>query len=298
MTVFYPDISAYEAGISLVGAPAVCIKVTEGTSWLSPDYGPALARAREAGTFAFAYHFLHQGNAAAQAAWCHQHAGAVPLMLDCEPAAGSSPRVADAAEFTGAYRALGGVITLLYLPRWYWGQLGSPSLESDPRVASLHLVSSVYTTYTDDPSGQGWLPYGGMTPAVWQYTSSQRFNGQDADFNAYRGTLAELKAVVTGSALPPMPPPPPPFPYPAGNYLGTPRPDPSCHSGYYGGPDTVNVHAWQARMAARGWAIVMDGCYGPASQAVCTAFQQEKGLAADGLVGPVTWGAAWTAPVT
>jgi peptidoglycan hydrolase-like protein with peptidoglycan-binding domain len=60
----------------------------------------------------------------------------------------------------------------------------------------------------------------------------------------------------------------------------------------------VNVHAWQARMARRGWAIAQDGCYGPGSEAACRAFQAEKSLGVDGMVGPATWKAAWTAGVT
>jgi hypothetical protein len=55
---------------------------------------------------------------------------------------------------------------------------------------------------------------------------------------------------------------------------------------------------WQRQMQARGWAIDVDDQYGPASAAVCRAFQQEKGLAVDAMVGPDTWAATWTAPVT
>lgn len=59
-----------------------------------------------------------------------------------------------------------------------------------------------------------------------------------------------------------------------------------------------DVRDWQQRMAVRGWRIAVDGWYGPASAAVCRAFQQEKHLSVDGVVGPVTWAAAWNAPVT
>lgn len=59
-----------------------------------------------------------------------------------------------------------------------------------------------------------------------------------------------------------------------------------------------DIGQWQARMAERGWAIGVDGVYGPQSEAVCRSFQAEKGLEVDGVVGPNTWRAAWTAPVT
>lgn len=107
-----------------------------------------------------------------------------------------------------------------------------------------------------------------------------------------------------GTAPPSQPSPPkpggaaPPFPYPADHYLGRPDPDPHCHSGFYGGVDQANVSTWQAQMRARGWNISVDGQYGDQSYNVCRQFQAEKGLGVDGLVGPQTWGATWTAPVT
>lgn len=59
-----------------------------------------------------------------------------------------------------------------------------------------------------------------------------------------------------------------------------------------------DVRQWQRRMKDRGWRITVDKWYGPASEAVCRAFQEEKGLTVDGVVGKRTWAAAWTAPVT
>jgi hypothetical protein len=55
---------------------------------------------------------------------------------------------------------------------------------------------------------------------------------------------------------------------------------------------------WQQQMANRGWSIDVDDEYGPASEQVCIQFQSEKGLDVDGIVGPITWAAAWTAPIT
>ena len=58
------------------------------------------------------------------------------------------------------------------------------------------------------------------------------------------------------------------------------------------------VKAWQRQMAKRGWRVVIDGYYGPKSVEVATKFQREKHLKADGLLGPDTFQAAWTAPIT
>lgn len=59
-----------------------------------------------------------------------------------------------------------------------------------------------------------------------------------------------------------------------------------------------DVRTWQAQMRRRGWRITVDGAYGPASESICRAFQGEKGLTVDGIVGPATWRATWEAPVT
>ncbi|MFF1908612.1 peptidoglycan-binding protein [Kitasatospora sp. NPDC058218] len=57
------------------------------------------------------------------------------------------------------------------------------------------------------------------------------------------------------------------------------------------------VKVWQSRMKARGWRIAVDGYYGPASASIAKQFQARQGLRpADGIVGPVTWRYAWTAP--
>src|SRR5215469_5895839 len=201
VTLFYPDISSHNSGISLAGVPAVCCKSTQGRGYLNPDYARAKADAEANGVFFFAYHFLEQGNAAAQAAWCYKNTGNTPLMLDFEPwpAGNSFPTLLDAAAFVAAYRDLGGIIHLIYFPHWYWQNLGSPCL-NHMAANGLYLVSSNYPGFYSD-SGPGWAPYGGMAPAIWQYTSSQRFGGQLVDFNAFKGTLADLKSVVTTGDL-------------------------------------------------------------------------------------------------
>lgn len=59
-----------------------------------------------------------------------------------------------------------------------------------------------------------------------------------------------------------------------------------------------DVRTWQQQMSNRGWSILVDGIYGTGSESTCRVFQAEKGLAVDGMVGPATWSASWTAPVT
>jgi peptidoglycan hydrolase-like protein with peptidoglycan-binding domain len=87
---------------------------------------------------------------------------------------------------------------------------------------------------------------------------------------------------------------------------GTPPPSgggsaPPLHVDYFGqshNSQCGDVRTWQDKMRSRGWSIDVDQIYGPASESVCRQFQSEKGLGVDGLVGPATWSATWTAPVT
>lgn len=67
-------------------------------------------------------------------------------------------------------------------------------------------------------------------------------------------------------------------------------------SGYYTHLEDLLV--WQRRMQERGWRIRPDGLYGDETARVARDFQNEKGLAADALVGRDTWNAAWESPVT
>jgi hypothetical protein len=205
--LMYPDVSSAQAGMSLAGAAAVCVKITEGAGYVNPSAPASKQQADAEGAVLFAYHFLHAGTPALQAAWCHQHNGSVPLMVDCEPEPPSLPALADLTGFVDAYRQLGGICHLAYLPRWYWASpwFGSPDLAP---LAQRHmaLVSSDYTAYSD--GGPGWKPYGGITPAIWQWTEAAHWNGQLVDRNAFKGTAAQLRQLITtGTTATPGPRP-------------------------------------------------------------------------------------------
>lgn len=88
----------------------------------------------------------------------------------------------------------------------------------------------------------------------------------------------------------------PPYPLPAGSYFG-PRSGPANSvSGYYS--HSSDLARWQQQMRNRGWTIAVDGRFDAQDAQVATQFQAQKHLQVDGHVGPQTWAAAWTAPVT
>lgn len=60
----------------------------------------------------------------------------------------------------------------------------------------------------------------------------------------------------------------------------------------------TDITTWQRQMRTRGWSITVDGAYAAADASVARAFQREKGLDVDGIVGPDTWRAAWESPIT
>lgn len=60
----------------------------------------------------------------------------------------------------------------------------------------------------------------------------------------------------------------------------------------------VDVAQWQGQMASRGWGLDVDGWYGLQSLSIAKTFQAEKHLTVDGVIGPQSWNAAWSAPVT
>jgi hypothetical protein len=196
MTIFFPDISSYEAGLTIQpDTVAVIAKATEGTYYRDAEYSNFKAQAAKVGAIFSAYHFLKAGNAAGQADYCHAMVGSTPVMLDVETEGSSMPTVTDVATFIARMHALGGRVWGAYIPRWYWQQVGG-----DLAALGVAIVSSSYTTYSD--SGPGWAPYGGVTPTAWQYTNKQAYGGQALDFNAYKGTVQQLAALIAGTGTP------------------------------------------------------------------------------------------------
>lgn len=202
MTISFPDLSNHNGALAIEpGTVAVSAKASESTTFTDGQYPHYKSAAAKVGALFYAYHFLHAGNAAAQAKYCYSIVGpGVAVMIDCEPVGTSKPTVADCVAFATEFRALGGKCVLVYLPHWYWMQLGSPSL-LPLKAAGLALISSAYTAYSD--AGEGWAAYGGVTPAIWQWTDKQSYSGASVDFNAYKGTPAQLASLLGYSTAAP-----------------------------------------------------------------------------------------------
>jgi GH25 family lysozyme M1 (1,4-beta-N-acetylmuramidase) len=232
MTVITIDVSHHDEDrhggpldwvkIRASGISVMCAKVTEGDPGGSYHYadpsGPRnVANATAAGLVTGVYHCLSHGDAASiarQVDWLasvQAKTGADWAMIDVEPfdelkTRGIAPKISDVNAFCARWAAVTGRPLAVYLPHWYWEQLGSPSL-----AAVKILVSSDYGTNADGTptqlyasrggdAGRGWAAYGGVVPALWQFSSNANVPGASGqtDANASRGTLAELTALLIG----------------------------------------------------------------------------------------------------
>lgn len=186
----------------------------------------------------------------------------------------------------------------------YWAARGlfRPSTESE--VGDLILFD-----WTGAEDGHDWnqthigiiVGRSGSTLTTIEGNTSDHVHGDGvytkqwtAGGNLIWGTCNMQALIASGKGTPPAPTPLPP------------KPQPTAYVPAYGmalvltTPLMHNNHVliWQQQMVKRGWNLSTDGYYGPASMAACRAFQSEKGLQVDGIVGPNTWMATWTSPVT
>ncbi len=64
------------------------------------------------------------------------------------------------------------------------------------------------------------------------------------------------------------------------------------------GSHGAGVRQVQQKLLSRGWNITVDSSFGSNTDRVVRAFQREKHLIPDGIVGRQTWDALWTRPTT
>jgi hypothetical protein len=181
------------------GIEFVILKATEGAGWNDPEFAANVNEARAAGLLVAVYHYQRSNaTAAAQIANVRDSVPLdVPVVLDVETNSGG---VALTRDIVSGLRAAGYRVPLTYIPRWYWQQLGAPSLAGLPPLWSSrypdNIVGSIADEWADVPAHY-WNGYGGLDAAVLQFTSSVRIAGdQPIDANAYRGSRDQLAALL------------------------------------------------------------------------------------------------------
>lgn len=183
------------------GISFVILKSTEGAGYIDPAFKSNLAEARAAGLAVAAYHYVRDNaSAAVQVANVRQ---AVPLDVPVIPdVEANSGGITLARDFRARLVEAGYTVPLFYLPRWYWQQIGSPSLAGLPPLWSSrypdNVVGSIADEFADVPAAY-WNGYGGLEVAVLQFTSSASVAGyQPLDANAFRGSAQEFAAMFGG----------------------------------------------------------------------------------------------------
>jgi GH25 family lysozyme M1 (1,4-beta-N-acetylmuramidase) len=216
MTVFGWDASHYDWGrgpmnvASAVnaGVSFMTHKATEGTSYTDTQYDNAAARARGVVPLFGAYHVLHSGSVNTQvdhflsmlssaSPWWQD--GPFLVQLDCERWPTDFPSASAIRAWCDRFVAVTGGThrPIVYASA---GQYGNSLAGVDYPLWNARYPSSRAASFRSlypGDAGSGWAAYSGQVPAIWQYTSSATIGSQPTcDANAYRGTLAELRALT------------------------------------------------------------------------------------------------------
>lgn len=204
------DLAAAVAdGISFVTA-----KATEGRSFVDRRYATTAAKARATSVLFGAYHVLHPARISPISDQVNHHllvlnvqspwwrTGPWLVQLDCERwAANDFPDAGDIKTWCDLFQARTGGRhqPIVYASR---GQYGDSLAGIDCPLWNADYGSNPAVHYRPRYAGdtwRGWTAYSGRTPLIGQYGSKLTIGSQPGcDVNAFRGTLDQLRALITG----------------------------------------------------------------------------------------------------
>ena len=122
---------------------------------------------------------------------------------------------------------------------------------------------------------EGWRPYTGLNPHNRHMHVSIRAASRD-DLSPWPWSASAANRPFTSKQ--------PILGGHAPSYPGTPLRQ---------GSQGTHIRTIQQRLKDLGYAITIDGNFGPGTREVIVAFQRKKNLLADGMVGPKTWAGLW-----
>jgi hypothetical protein len=279
---FHP-VTDFDLYARSAGAGALAFKVTQGGE-PDPTGAAHLAGAEQRGLVAIGFEYGVSDPDAFLSRFPPRE-GRIPV-LDFE---GSTASVKGAEAWIRAVKAAYGRSPWFY-GNQVWLQAGAPA---ETEVQNCPYWGARY-------GGPLVLPTGVGQPVAFQFTDGNNgplphtFPGVsgacDVDMliispDELRALAGLGGAVATAPAPRPAPTPTPPF---AGRDLRLQQP---AMTG-------LDVKLWQQQMLALGVTAVgmADGSFGPATDAATRSFQASRRLPVDGVVGPSTWTAAWSAP--
>lgn len=224
MTQFLWDTSHFDGPLSRAtlaaakaqGIVALTHKVGEGTGGDDPLDGTVLANARDAEIpLLGGYHVVRSGAVTPQVdallalagrdePWWRTFPGWF-WQVDLERWPYDAVPAATGISFAQQLRQRTGRVVVLYASR---GQYGDQLTAWDGPLWNARYVSSSVTDFKRLYPGDswiGWSSYSGREPDFLQYSSSATIAGvTTCDISAYRGTLAELTALLTGGPEMPL----------------------------------------------------------------------------------------------
>ncbi len=170
----------------------------------NPHYRAQRDAARRGGAIVVPYVYLRTNVDQTFATFRQQEPDPGPVIVDVEDGSGAR---AECDRMHFLLHNAGYSTPLLYWPDWYRKKVGSPSLAGLPP-----LWSSWYPDNTARGFDQGlsllpvwtWNGYGGLPVLIVQFTSTGRLLGYggNLDLNYFRGSRAELEALLGGDDMP------------------------------------------------------------------------------------------------
>ena len=273
------------------------VKCTENVNYVNPLYNDQVKWLRDNGRLVGHYHFASSVSPTLEANYFLANIDLRPgelVFLDMESGAANNYRAAWANQWMQYVAQKLKMDPILYVNKSWATILGS----AEHNLYTFPLWIADYNSPVGSPDIKGW--------SVWSF---QQYTSKPFDldvFNGDRSTWALLANVHPSVTVKPVVYTQPAIQAPAWplqpkHYFGTlEQTNPFCHSGTYSPGDREHIKDYQQRMFNRGWKQIgtVDGVFGPKTYAITKLFQTEKRLTIDGKVGPQTWGAAWTSPVT
>lgn len=195
MGVFGVDVSNWQSTFDFRTWDFAFIKATQGVGFKDGRFAQHLTNARANGCLVAAYHYQETSSVVDQVENIKSMVPRdVPVIIDVERGSGG---VDITRALIARLRAEGYEVPFLYLPRWYWREIGYPALNDLP-----DLWASWYPDYVARPREVGinmvpqsaWAPYGGLSVGIMQFTSTP------FDQNYFPGTRDQLAAILNGRA--------------------------------------------------------------------------------------------------
>jgi hypothetical protein len=291
MGIYGQDWASYQSATpSTAGLSFAFIKVSQGMTYVNPEWSAQRDHARAAGLVVGYYHYPNMANS--------PQAEADRFLALAQPRAGELLCL----DWEGYDQANSGVPHATQLA-YKEGFLKRLKAQAPHQAVGLYCNTDYWNTIDNTGYFQDflWIATAGLPagqPGVnanWMFHQYSSASGTDQDY-CHLGSAAELHAWALSFAPAPTPAP---APHPAGGPAWPGYDFRLQASVMHDG----NIFNWQQRMHERGWQIVVDGWYGPASASICRQFQQDSTahgwpLAVDGIVGEQTWNAAWQRPVS